>query len=251
MNFTDNLNTLAEKAGQLAYTSDPDFLTELPRFIDAGEQRICRDLDLLSTRVDDSSGSLSEGRRKFVLPTAIGTFIVVESIRIMIGSVTQPPLIWLSRDALDFTYPNEGAVGAQSIPRYVAPNDQLSVIVGPAPSQSHPVKAYGTQRPQPLYNGATIAAGTVTIAPGSVAANGSFISTQLPDLFIAAEMIEVSAWMRNFGAMGGEGDQAVSWTARYDSLITPALIEEARKKLQSPGGWGPRQPSPQARPPQT
>ena len=51
--------------------NDPGFMTALPNIIDDAEQRIYRELNLLSTSVRDSSANLTANSRNFVLPQTI------------------------------------------------------------------------------------------------------------------------------------------------------------------------------------
>lgn len=235
MNYADNLSFLAQYAGDSAYATDPDFLTMLPIWIRSAELRVVRDMDLLSTRVNDTSGALTINSRVFTLPTDAGTFTVVETVSLKMdingtlsGTLfTQPPLTWVSKEALDAMYPDDHAIGAPSIPQWVAPYAQNQIIVGPAPNAAFPVTVYGTQDP------ATLSATNTT----------TFISTELPDLMLAAEMIDVSGWERLFSAMSEEPQQALSWSAEYERLLKAANVEALRLKLQG-AGWSSRQPNP-------
>ena len=233
MNYTENLTYLAGYAGDSGYVTDTAFLAQLPIWIQSGEQRILRDLDLLATRVSDSSQALTVNNRVFNLPTSIGTFTVVETVSIKMNTTggvtgtlyTQPPLTWVSKEALDAMYPDDHAQGNPSIPLWVAPYGNGTLVVGPAPGAAYPVTVYGTQDP------ATLSAVNPT----------TFISTELPDLFLAAQMIDVSGWLRNFGAMADDPQQAMSWSAEYERLKSQANIEALRTKIQA-AGWSYRQP---------
>lgn len=238
MDWNQNLVALAQDAGDSNLVSDPDFLAQIQRIVHAAERRIERDLDLLTTIVSDDSATLAPQRQQFILPTGVATFIVVESIQLMVNNVWQPPLDWISREAFPYVWPTRGAVGSPSIPRNIAPYDGASVLIGPAPDQSYGVHITGTQRPHSLHNGVTIVDDDVTITPGSPADTGTFISTELEDLFLAAEMIDVSAWQRLFSPQADEA-AAPNWLGEYERLKTPALVVESRKKLQSVG-WGSR-----------
>lgn len=235
MNYVDNLTYLAEDAGTSTYATDPSFLEQLPYWILAAEDRICRDLDLLSTYVEDETGLLSANRRTFILPTDIGTFQVLTTVRVVLPGppiAPQPALTPISREAMDQFYPGDGAVGNPSVPKYWCPNDQLTILVGPAPDQAYQALLWGTQRPKPL---------SATNTP-------TFISTWLPDLFHAAEMVGVMAWQRQFSPQADEAQGAISWNAEYERLLKSADVEECRKKL-SAQGWSSRQPSAVATPP--
>ncbi len=241
MNYTQNLSALAQYAGQAGYATDPDFMAQYPVFIDSAEQRILRDLDLLNTYVPDDTGTLSANRRTFILPTTVGAFVVLQTIRIVLPgppAVTMPALDPISKEAMDAFYPGDGAVGNPSIPKVWCPLNQTSVMVGPAPDQPYEVKCWGTQRPLPLY------ANNVTQM------NGTFISNFLPDLFLAAQMVACSAWERLFSASSEDPQQPLSWISEYERLMKSAEVEQARIRLSS-NGWSTRLPTPTATPPQT
>lgn len=240
MDYAGNLSALAQFAGDAALATDPDFLAQLPVFISDGELRIVRDLDLLSTRVYDDSGRLTQNSRVFVLPTGVGVFQVVETLQVIdAAGIRHVPLIPLSKDCLDMMFPDEHAVGDPSVPRYWAPLNQAEVLVGPAPGlapngQNYLVQVFGTQRPATL----------------SAANPQTFIATWLTDLFLAAEMIQVSAWQRLFSAMSEDPAAARDWNQEYERLLKGAGVEELRKKIQA-DGWATKQPNPVAKPPQT
>jgi len=72
--------------------TDPGYLTALPNIIDDAEQRLYRELDLLSTMVT-ATGLLTSGSRKFTLPTTSGTFVVVEEFNVITpAGITNPEL---------------------------------------------------------------------------------------------------------------------------------------------------------------
>jgi hypothetical protein len=242
--YEENLRVLAELAGDSGLEQDPDFLSYMPYCISSAELRICRDLDLLSTYVTDNSGKLTINSKTFQLPTDIGIFIVVSQLRAITPSpsgpgavgIFGPPLLPVSKDTVDSLWPLETAPSFPSIPTMWAPIDQANVVVAPPPDQDYFVSVFGTQRP-------------VTLGP-KTPPPGTFISVQLRDLFVAAEMLEISAQQRNWSAHGDDPQMAIGWRNEYDKLMAPALIEEYRKKLQSTG-WHPGFPPRAATPPQT
>lgn len=242
MNYTDNLNYLAQNAGDGQYVNDGGFLTQVPFWIMAGEDRILRDLDLLNTYVEDNTGTLSANRRLFTLPTSVGQFVVLATVRIVLAGPPQTTqaLAPVSREWMDWTFPGDGAVGNPSIPLYWCPLNQTSILVGPPSDVSRNLKCWGTQRPASLNAQATL---------GSMS-TGTFISNNFPDLFQAAQMIDVMAWQRNFSSSSDENPLAADWIAEYERLKTPALVEEARKRLAA-NGWSSRLPDPIASPPQS
>jgi hypothetical protein len=243
MNYTDNITYLAQDAGDPEYATDPSFLAQLPYWIMAGEDRILRDLDLLNTYVTDVSGNLSANRRLFTLPTKVGNFVVLATLRVVLPGppvTVNPPLTWISKEMMDYMFPGDGAVGSPSVPKYIAPSDQTSVLVGPGPDQNYNVRCWGTQRPVSLNAQASL---------GSLS-TGTFISNNFPDLFHAAQMIPLYAWQRQFAPSGDQTDGAVNWNTEYERLKEAADVEEMRKRLSS-NGWSSRLPSKEATPPQT
>lgn len=236
MNYADNLKRLAQLAGDMGYEQDPDFNAILPAAIEFAELQILRDLDLLSTRVTDDSGKATQNRRTFILPTDVGTFIVLEVLRPIVNGVYGQPLLPMSRESIDMMFPSEIAPSQPSIPAYWAPLDQATVLIGPPPDQDYPMSAFGTMRPASLNPKSSV---------------GTFISTQLPDLFLAAEAsFMIGGWDKNWSPQGDDPATAAGWLAEYERRKSPALIEECRKKCQA-NGWSTRLPSPISTPPQS
>lgn len=243
MNYDQNLAYLAQDAGDPEYAADPNFLIQLPLWIEMSENRIFRDLDLLNTYTEDDTGFLSANRRLFTLPTDGGIFQVLSTIRVILPGPpisVQPPLQPISREALDSFYPADESVGYPSVPKYWAPFNQLSIMVGPAPDQNYQVKCYGTQYPASL---------NAQAGQGS-ASSGTYVSNEFPDLFHAAQMCFVSGWQRQFSSMADQPDSAIAWEGVYMDLLKGSDTLEARRRLASIG-WSTKQPEPLATPPQT
>lgn len=251
-------NTITNPAAAAPSTSSA-FNTIYPRAIEYAEQRIYRELDLLMTRVTDFAVAMP-ATRLFTLPTNTGIFVVLEQVSISVGLIKQPPLLPVSKDALDAIWPNDlnflyladdqgnyittdlgqliqlgpDPSNPVSVPALWAQVDQKTILLGPAPDQGYVVTCFGTQRPTPLSS-----------------TNPVTILTQfLPDLFLAATMIFFTGYQRDFGAQSDDPKMAQSWESQYQALMKSAAVEEARKKWQGPG-WSSRLPSPIASPPQT
>ena len=215
--------------------SDTNFVANLPSTIDDAEQRIYRDLDLLSTVVRDT-GTLTSGVRTFTLPSNLGRFVVTNGFNVITPVIATNPdsgtrnqLVPCSRDVLDVLWPS--ATGASVPALYAMITDQV-IIVGPAPDAAYTIECIGTIRPTPLS-----ASNTTTV-----------LTLYLPDLFLSASMVYMSAYMRNFGAQADDPKMATSWESHYQTELASANVEEARKKYSS-GQWGSLQPTPIATPP--
>ena len=233
LNYTTYVNQLSNL--MVNASSDPNFITFLPGCIDYAEQRIYRELDLQTTRISDSASALSSGIRNFTLPTDVGSFVVVEQFNVWspVGATssnaTRNPLTPVTKEYLDFAWPTSTATG---VPIYYAPLNATNYIVGPCPDQGYTLEVVGTIRPTPLSSGNS----------------STFISINLPDLFIAASMVFASGYQRNFGGQGDDPKMAASWEAQYKTLFESANAEELRKRFASQG-WQAMTPNPIASPP--
>jgi len=214
---------------EIAITStNADFLTMLPTFISNAELRIYRDLDLLATVFRDPNGVVTVNQRSMALPTTYGRFVVVEAVNLFISGVRQPGLTPVSRDFMDMLYPAEAALAVTGIPSLFCRADDQTLLLGPTAGTGAGVtgaEVVGTVRPTTLS-----AVNTTT-----------FISQYLPDLFLAAAMVEAAGWMKNYGAQADDPKLALSWEGIYQNRASGAAIEENRKKFQS-GSWAAKNP---------
>lgn len=188
------------------------FVAILPTIIDQAEQQIYRELDLLATIVRDTSGMTTANTRDFTLPSALGRFVVLESVNV-ISNDQRYPLTKISREVMDNIWPSDAGNG--SLPAKWAPVTDQIIMFGPAPSTVLTVECIGTIRPTPLS-----ADNTTT-----------FLSQYLPDLFFSAAMLYASAYMRDYGAQADDPKLAMSWQATYDRLLPSAKGEETRRKF--------------------
>ena len=135
------------------------------------------------------------------------------------SSATRVPLQIASKQFIDIMYPSN--IGASAgVPKYFAIMDNNTCMLGPVPDQNYGVEIIGTQRPTPL----------------SSANSSTFLTQNLPDLFMAAAMIYATGYMKNFGAQADNAPMAASWQGQYDKLFASANTEELRKKYQA-GAW--------------
>jgi 3D (Asp-Asp-Asp) domain-containing protein len=88
----------------------------------------------------------------------------------------------------------------------------------------------------------TTAAPATTIGTAALPSSTTFISLNLPDVFIMASMIYVSAYQRNFGRANDDPQMAVTYESQYQALLKGAAVEEARKKFEA-AGWSSQSPS--------
>lgn len=210
--------------------ANADYVGILSSAIDYAEQRMYRELDLLSTVVRDTSGTVTANARSFTLPQTLGRFVTTQGINIFtpVGTqTTRNQLVPVSRDFLDLTWPTNTAASVTTVPQYYAMISDQTVIFGPPPGDGFTAEVIGTIRPTALSSSNTT----------------SYLTLYLPDLWLAATMIFFAGWQKNFGAQADDVRSAQSWEAQYDKLLLSANVEEQRKRYAS-SGWAAYAPTP-------
>jgi len=215
--------------------TDINFLTIVPSMIDYAELRMQRDLDFLSTQISNSSYSLSLGSNSLTIPTS--SFVSLQTFEVIDGSGNSTPLLPIGKEYIQNVY---GSGSTTGLPKYFAVyggdsattgKTSQNIIIGPGANSTYTVRLTGTVRSEPLS-----ASNTTT-----------FISVYLPDLFIMASMIYISAYQRNFGRQSDDPQMAQSYESQYQALKASALVEENRKKFEA-AAWTAYSPSPVASP---
>lgn len=205
-------------------SADANYLTVLPNIIDDAEQRIYRECDFLRTvAVVDSSASttITANSRTFTVPSSV-TFVVTESLYALstAATPTRSPIYPASRDWLNEVYPTATSSSSTALPLYFAMLTDQSVIVGPPPGRDVVIEYTGTTRPTAL----------------SSANSSTYLTANLPDMFLAASMIFANGYLKNFSAMADDPQAPITWEKHYQTLKQSAMEEELRKKFQSQGG---------------
>lgn len=215
--------------------TDPNFQIILPAAITYAENRIFRDLDFLFTSISTTAYGLTVGSRDIVVPA--GTFVVPEQINVITPAGTadpaqgnRVPLLPTTKEFLDAVY-GSGLPANRGLPKYWVPFDDYHFLVGPYPDANYTCEIVGTYRPDSL----------------SATNKTTFISLYLPDLFIMASMIYVSAYQRNFGRANDDPQMAVTYESQYQTLLKNADLEENRKKFEA-AAWSSQEPSISATP---
>ena len=202
-------------------SSDPNFTSNLQSCLDYAQNRINRELNLLNTVSVNNTITSTIGVRAVSISSINAN--VLQNINVITPhGTTNPelgnrnPLINVDKSWLDWTY---GATGVNAQPKYFAMLDNQTILLGPWPDQVYTLNIYGTYWPIGL----------------TVSNTTTFISTYLPDLLLAASMVQMSGYMKNFGSQADNPQQAVSWETQYVSLRDSAGVEDARRKFQSTG----------------
>jgi hypothetical protein len=213
--------------------TDPAFLTILPQMITYAENRIYRDVDFLFTSVANTNYSVSAGSRTISIPSGAdfagsffggGVLVVAEQINLLTpagttnpDSASRVPLLPTTKEFLDAVY-GSSLPANRGQPKYFCPFDDYTFLVGPYSDSTYTVEIIGTFRPASLSSTNTT----------------TFISLYLPDLFIMASMVYISAYQRNFSSASGNDPQMpITYETQYQTLLKSAMSEESRKKFES------------------
>lgn len=232
LTYSEYVNEIATLA--VISPSDPNFVEILPQMITYAENRIYRDLDLLSTVTSNATYATTGGSQKLIFNLA--DFITVQEVNVIVPagetnpeSGTRNALLPVTKEYLHYVYPDIINAG---VPQNFAMLSQNILLLGPWPDANYTLEIIGTYRPNSLS-----ASNTTT-----------FISLYLPDLFIMASMIYVSGFQRNFiSSAANDPGMPVNYETQYQTLLRGAAVEEYRKKFQS-SGWTSMSPSPVATP---
>lgn len=221
LTYSQYVNEIATLA--VVDPADPNFVEILPQMITYAENRIYRDLDLLSTVTSLSSYATASNGRNVTFP--INDFITVQEVNVITPAGTPVPdngtrvaLLPVTKEWINYVYPN---FFSADVPAYFAMLNQNTLVLGPWPNNTYTIEVVGTFRPDSL----------------SATNTSTFVSLYLPDLMIMASMIYISAFQRNFiSSASNDPQMPVNYETQYQTLLKSAMVEEARKKFQS-GGW--------------
>jgi hypothetical protein len=193
----------------------------IPNAIDYTENRIQRDLDIIGNITTVATGTMTANTRFQTLPApnAGGIYVVTTQIRPIINNVRQTPLEPVSRDFIDYAWPDENSLtdvnGAAVLPVQWAPDNQARIVVGPAPATTLGFEVVGTAR-------------VLQLSPTNLT---NFLSVNFPDIYLACSMVFWSGYQGMFGAQSDDPKMAQSWENQYQLLKSGADVEEARKRF--------------------
>lgn len=213
--------------------ADPNFDANFQSCLDYAQDRIYRELTLINTTTSYSSLVLTPSSR--VLDYGAAGINVLENVNIITpAGTTNPelgtrvPCVMADKVFLDWVY---GSATMTGTPVNFSPFDNNTILFGPFPDMAYTVELVGTlQITSPLLQ----------LTPTN---QTTFVSTYLPDLLMAAAMIQMAGFMKDFGQQSDNPQMALSWEQVYSSLRDSASVEDARRRFMSVGGT-PELPSP-------
>ena len=221
--------------------ADTNFTGIMPAAIQDAEQRIYLSMDFLNTRSVNSGSTFTAGSRTFTLPTTPSTIMVLQGVAAITPAGAAPAAGTrvqyepVSLDFIDSTWPQESLTAAPvvGVAAWAMLND-ASIVVKPTPDANYSVELTGTFRPVPM--------GPMNLT--------TYISSVYPQLLVAACMIFLAGWQRDFGQQSDNPQLAVSWKEMYATQLQLAMDEEQRRKGAGTG-WTPFPATPDAAPPRT
>lgn len=218
--------------------TDIDFQNILPSTFDYASNRMYRELDLLATNITTNGSAFTAGNGRLAVPAALIniTYVSLLSPGATSGDTsTRTPLVRVSREFLDLTWPTGTTTSGTAVPaQYAVYGDAsgftstgaFTIRVAPAPSTAYVAEFTGPVRPTVLSedNPTTI------------------LTVRYPDMFIACCMINLMAYQRDWGAKSSDPQASQSWEAQYNALREGAIVESARQRSESTG-WSTYTPS--------
>jgi hypothetical protein len=214
MTYEEYLDSIRKLIVTDQNSGDTDFELMIPRMIEYAELRIHRDLDLLTAHGTAAGTALTAGSRDTTVPASI---LIVEGLNVVSPAGTAPEAgtrISLDRVSLAFLNATWPVAATTGVPAKYALLSDTAVRIAPTPNGAYQTEFIGMTRPTLL----------------SSAQATTFISTQLPDLLIAASMVFVAGYQQNYGAAVNNPEMAGSWQTQYDKLLAGVNGEELRRK---------------------
>lgn len=218
MTYNDLVAAIAAIAVQPA--PDSDLSAYLPRIIEQGELRCCRDAQFMALRVY-SDATVVNGQSVIATPSDM---ISLRSLAAWpVGTTARQTLLRRDESYLLEYWPDRAATG---VPKYFAEMGAGTFLVAPTPAATYTLELCYVQRP------AGLSAGNPT----------TWLSLNAPDLLLYACLVALSGYLKNYGAASDDPRQALSWEQSYQSALRAVLDEEARRRGRTPNDTAPPAP---------
>lgn len=229
--------TLTVISSTILVTGDSNFGGIMDAAINYAEGRLYRDLDLVSASIVDASVVCTSGVRTVSLSTTAGNPLQIDALNLLSSAgttssnSTRIPLVPAARSVIDMVYPSALSSNCGQ-PQFFARLSDTQVIMGPTPDQAYGIEMQATIRPDPL----------------SASNSSTWLTQNVPELMVAATMVFLAGYMRNYGAQADDPQMAQSWEGQYKALMATASVDSMRQKFES-AAWTAQSPTPLATPP--
>ena len=240
--WTTLQNSLAAMLSQAPspYTVLPaDFVTLFPQATSYAEGLIYRDLVPLNERAQNTSLTTTAASRTLSLTPTSQLVLSVEGFSIIYPATTTNPALGTrypfgatSLDVIDIIWPQESVTmdpsQADWIGRYWAMRDDKTIVFSPTLNGAYTVELTGNFAPVPI----------------SASNPTTYLSIVYPELLQAACMVFLTgALLRNYGSQSDDPKMALSWKGQYQDLLSSAVSEDQRRRMQGKG-WSQAVPAP-------
>ena len=247
MNYDEVTGTLMTLAVIPLNSEDSNYQRILPAAFLYADNRIYTELNFLATDVTQPF-TLTAQEREHLLPADV---LTVRSIAVCTppGPVTRnsrrhsPERI--SPEALDLWWPQSSfkpgipkkyavvgmrpplavlpqppQTGTQPLPPNFAPERFIfAARFMPSPDRAYTAEVFGGVQPKPL----------------SQSNPETYLSVNYPSLFIAACMVFITGYQRDYGAQSDDPGRAVSWESQYTKLREGVALEAGMQRGEGPG----------------
>ena len=147
-------NTYVSQIATLAVvqSTEVNFVSILPQMITYAENRMCRDLDFLSTQIANTY-TLTSGNNQLAIPT--GDFITLQTINVVING-NSTPVLPVSKEYIQNVYGSNSASGIPVVfavyggDQATTGNTSQNLTFGPWPDSNYTISVTGTARPASL-----------------------------------------------------------------------------------------------------
>lgn len=229
--------TVTAISSTILVTGDTNFGGIMDAAINYAEGRLYRDLDLPAVRVTDTSVTCSSGVRTISLSTTQGTLLVIDSLNLFSSAgttssnATRLPLVPASKAVIDTIYPSALSSNTGT-PQYFSRVTDVEIMLGPTPDQPYGTEVIATIRPNAL----------------SASNSSTWLTQNVPELMVAATMVFLAGYMRDYGSQADDPKLAQSWETQYNTLLGSQKSDTLRMKFMS-DAWTQQQPNQAATPP--
>ena len=247
--YVQQLTILAQAASEAedySLTNNPDFQNSINTwFIPYAEQRIYKECIFLANRTTEESATVTAGTPYFSLGALANQPVVVEGFAVItpVGSAsnsggTKWEFAPVSLDFIDMIWTTESTTSSPldtaTAVRFWAMYDNQTIKFTPTLDAAYTAAVTGIFQPTPL----------------SEANPETYLTINYPAFFLAASMIAVAGYMRDYGQQSDDPKLAQSWESQYATLRESVVMEEQRRRGQGTG-WSAMGPTPLAQPPRS
>lgn len=183
------MQTLAEMTEQIQlYTTydDPDFVAEIPRFIQASEERCWYFIQLPAYR-DAQVGTMTQGNAYLTLPTG---FLAASSLAITLANGETKFLLNKDVEYIREVYPNPTTQGEPFCYAQFEAAGNTVVIIGPTPNSAYVTQLNFFYKPESLVDSPT----------------GTWLSVNAFDTLLYGALSEASNYLKRVAGIDNMGD---------------------------------------------